>query len=241
MPAIVLPGQPFPDPSYADEEGLLAVTTELTPERILEAYARGIFPWFEERGLVAWFSPDPRMVLEPKALHVGRTLKKSLDRREFDVRLDTAFAEIIVGCARTPRRHERGTWIGPRFIDAYTELHRQGFAHSAEAWRDGKLVGGLYGVSLGGVFFGESMFAKVSGASKAAFAVLVGRLASWGFSMVDCQVRTEHLESLGAEDWPKARFLAALRRALRAPTRVGPWSLDAAPVVAARGGKGAAS
>jgi leucyl/phenylalanyl-tRNA--protein transferase len=237
VPTIVLPGQRFPDPCGADEDGLVAVTTELTPDRIIEAYERGVFPWFERRGLVAWFSPDPRMVLEPESLHVGRTLRKTLARGSFDIRLDTAFREVILRCARTPRRHERGTWIGPRFIDAYAELHRQGLAHSAEAWQEGRLVGGLYGVSLGGVFFGESMFSTVPDASKAAFSTLVSQLLEWGFRLVDCQVYSRHLASLGATEWPRDEFLRALAPAVALPARIGPWRLEPAVAAKLSGGK----
>lgn len=229
MPALVLPGQPFPDPSTADESGLLAVTTELTPERIAEAYALGIFPWFERQGVVAWFSPDPRMVLRPGELHVARTLRKTLSRRTFDIRCDTAFRDVVTACAKIPRRHERGTWISPRFIDAYSDLHREGLAHSVEARRDGRLVGGLYGVALGGTFFGESMFASEPDASKAAFATLVRQLDAWGFDLVDCQIYTEHLESLGAAEWARDRFLRELAVSVRRPTRRGPWTLEPGP------------
>jgi len=215
---------------------MVAVTSELTPDRIVEAYAQGVFPWFERRGLVAWFSPDPRMVLRPEELHVGRTLRKTLARGTFQIRLDTAFREVIVACARTPRRHEHGTWIGPRFIDAYVELHRQGLAHSAEAWSSGRLVGGLYGVSLGAVFFGESMFSKAPDASKVAFATLVSQLAAWGFSVIDCQIYSRHLASLGATEWPRERFLAALVPAVRRPGRTGPWRLEPGAAATLSGG-----
>lgn len=233
----MLPGQRLPDPREADEDGLVAVTTELTPERIVEAYGRGIFPWFERRGLVAWFSPDPRMVLTPRDLHIGRTLRKTLLRGTFQIRLDTAFREVIVACAATPRRHEQGTWIGPRFVDAYVELHRQGLAHSAEAWRNGRLVGGLYGVSLGSVFFGESMFSTAADASKAAFATLVAQLGVWEFALIDCQIYSRHLASLGAVEWPRERFLSALEKAASAPSRVGPWRLENAPAATLFGGE----
>jgi leucyl/phenylalanyl-tRNA--protein transferase len=226
MTSLIVPGRAFPHPREADEHGLLAVTTELTADRIVEAYTRGIFPWFERRGLVAWFSPDPRMVLLPDDLHVARTLRKTLARGTFEIRLDTAFASVVKACAVTPRKHERGTWIGPRFRDAYADLHERGLAHSAEAWRGGKLVGGLYGVSLGRVFFGESMFAKEADASKAAFATLIAQLRAWGFRMIDCQVYTEHLESLGAREWPRDRFLHVLAGAVREPGRPGPWTLE---------------
>src|SRR5262245_24264954 len=166
------------------------------------------------------------MVLKPKDLHVGRTLRKTLARGTFEIRLDTAFREVIVACAKTPRRHEQGTWIGPRFIDAYEDLHRQGLAHSAEAWMNGRLVGGLYGVSLGAAFFGESMFSTVSDASKAAFATLVGQLDAWRFALVDCQVYSRHLASLGAREWPRDAFLKAVASAVRKPRRPGPWRLE---------------
>ena len=227
MTSLIVPGQAFPHPREADDDGLLAVTTELTADRIVEAYTRGIFPWFEKRGLVAWFSPDPRMVLLPDDFHVARSLRKTLVRARFEIRLDTAYSAVVKACASTPRKHERGTWIGPRFRDAYTELHERGLAHSAEAWRDGRLVGGLYGVALGGAFFGESMFAKEADASKAAFATLVAQLRAWSFRMIDCQVYTEHLESLGAREWPRDRFLGLLADSLRDPGRPGPWRLDA--------------
>ena len=237
MPTIVLPGQRLPDPRLADEDGLVAVTSELTPDRIVEAYTRGVFPWFERRGLVAWFSPDPRMVLEPAGLHVGRTLRKTLARATFDIRFDTAFRETILACARTPRRHEHGTWIGPRFIDAYVELHRQGLAHSAEAWRGGRLVGGLYGVSLGAAFFGESMFSKVPDASKVAFATLVSQLRDWEFALIDCQIYSRHLASFGAREWPREAFLGALAAAVARPGRVGPWRLEPASAAKLSGGQ----
>lgn len=237
MPTIVLPGQRFPDPHLADEDGLLAVTSELTPDRVVEAYARGVFPWFERRGLVAWFSPDPRMVLEPGGLHVGRTLRKTLARGTFDIRLDTAFHEVIRACARTPRRYEPGTWIGPRFVDAYVELHRQGLAHSAEAWRGGRLVGGLYGVALGGAFFGESMFSTATDASKAAFATLAEQLHAWGFKLIDCQIYSRYLASFGAQEWPREAFLAALSVAVALPGRVGPWRLESTATARLSGGK----
>ena len=226
MPSLVLPGQPFPHPRNADENGLLAVTTELTADRIAEAYASGIFPWFEKRGLIAWFSPDPRMVLLPDELHVARSLRRTFARRTFEIRLDTAFRDVVIACAKIPRRHGRGTWISPRFIDAYVDLHGKGLAHSAEAWRGGKLAGGLYGVSLGKVFFGESMFAREADASKAAFATLVAQLRAWDFALIDCQVHTEHLESLGAREWPRETFLRALTAGVMDSPRIGRWALD---------------
>jgi leucyl/phenylalanyl-tRNA--protein transferase len=216
----------FPPPEGADPSGLVAVGGDLSPERLLAAYAVGIFPWpLVERPLL-WFSPDPRMVLRPHELVVSRSLRKTLRRGVFEVRLDTAFERVVRRCAEIPRRGEAGTWITDDMAEAYTRLHELGFAHSAEAWQDGVLVGGLYGVSLGASFFGESMFADRDDASKAAFAVLAAQLAAWRFDLIDCQVHTDHLARFGAREWSRKRFLAALRRSLEAPTRRGAWKLD---------------
>lgn len=217
----------FPDPEEADESGLLAVGGDLRPERLLLAYASGIFPWYDDDLPILWHSPDPRMVLEVERLHVPRSLAKRLRRPPYDLHLDTAFADVLDGCARTPRADHDGTWITAEMREAYVRLHELGFAHSAEAWQEGTLVGGLYGVSLGAVFFGESMFALAPDASKMAFVALVQQLARWGFRLVDCQVYTEHLARFGAELWPRPRFLAALRDAVRLPTRRGRWTWDA--------------
>jgi len=220
----------FPPPDGADPSGLVAVGGDLSPERLLAAYAVGIFPWpLVERPLL-WFSPDPRMVLRPRELVVSRSLRKTLRRGVYEVRLDVAFERVVRRCAEIPRRGEAGTWITADMAAAYVRLHELGFAHSAEAWQDGVLVGGLYGVSLGAAFFGESMFADRPDASKVAFAVLVGQLAGWQFDLIDCQVHTDHLARFGAREWSRRRFLAALRRSLEAPTRRGPWKLDAHPV-----------
>jgi leucyl/phenylalanyl-tRNA--protein transferase len=167
------------------------------------------------------------MVLVPGELHVSRSLAKALRRRAFRVTLDAAFERVIDACAAAPRRQGDGTWITPEMRAAYARLHAQGFAHSVEAWEGDALVGGLYGVALGGCFFGESMFARRSDASKVAFATLVAQLVRWGFDLIDCQMHTAHLERLGAREWPRARFLRALRRALAAGTRRGAWRLDA--------------
>lgn len=214
---------PFPDPESADAHGLLAYGGDLSPERLLAAYAQGVFPWFDEPP-VLWFSPDPRAVLEPERLVVNRTLAKNLRRGRYAVRADTAFGEVIRACASVPRAGQQGTWIGPEMIEAYEELHRLGFAHSVEAWREGTLVGGIYGVSLGGAFFGESMFARSSDASKVALVHLVRRLQAWRFDFLDCQVGNPHTTRLGARPWPRAEFLAALDEALDRPTRRGPWT-----------------
>jgi leucyl/phenylalanyl-tRNA--protein transferase len=162
-------------------------------------------------------------------LVVSRSLRRTIRRRPFRLTLDTAFTEVMTGCATVPRRGQDGTWITPGMIDSYGELFRRGVAHSVEAWRDGTLVGGLYGLSLGAAFFGESMFARAPDASKVAFVALVEQLRAWGIPLVDCQVYTEHLASLGAREWPRRDFLAALRAALDRPTRLGPWRFDEAP------------
>jgi len=216
----------FPHPDLAEDNGLLAVGGDLSPKRLLLAYAHGIFPWYEDGLPILWHSPDPRTVLVIDALHVPRSLRKTLRRGRLDLRLDTAFAAVIEGCAAAARPDQDGTWITHDMIDAYVRLHELGFAHSAEAWIDGSLTGGLYGVSLGRVFFGESMFTKVNDASKAAFVTLVEQLRRWGLSLVDCQMHTDHLARFGAVDWPRARYLAQLARLVDGPTRRGRWRLD---------------
>jgi len=214
---------PFPDPRAADETGLLAFGGDLCAERLLAAYSSGIFPWYDEDPIL-WFSPDPRMVLPLDALHVSRSLGKRIRSARFEVRFDTAFERVVAGCAAVKRIGQRGTWITPDMQAAYGELHRLGFAHSVESWRGGRLVGGLYGVSLGAAFFGESMFALEPDASKVALVALVERLRAWRFALIDCQVHTHHLESLGAEEWSRDRFLDLLPSALAAPTHVGAWT-----------------
>jgi leucyl/phenylalanyl-tRNA--protein transferase len=214
----------FPPPEKADRSGLLAVGGDLTPERLLSAYARGIFPWYSAGQPILWHSPNPRFVLEPDKLHVGKSLRKTLKAGTYEVRYDTAFADVITACGQAPRPGQDGTWITGEMRDAYVELHRLGFAHSVEAWADGELKGGLYGVSLGAAFFGESMFARAPDASKVAFSTAVERFKGWGFHFIDCQVETEHLARFGAEHWPRRRFLDALATALREPTRRGPWT-----------------
>jgi leucyl/phenylalanyl-tRNA--protein transferase len=199
---------------------------DLRPERLVAAYAAGIFPWYSEETPILWHSPDPRTVLRPTELTVARSLGKTLRRGTYEVTLDTAFRRVIEGCARARRPEQEGTWINEDMIEAYVELHRRGLAHSAEAWKDGELAGGLYGVSLGAAFFGESMFAAQPDASKVAFVTLVKQLAAWGIALVDCQVHTDHLERFGAVATPRAHFLAALAQALEEETRLGPWRLE---------------
>lgn len=200
----------------------------MRPERLLTAYTRGIFPWYSEGLPILWHCPDPRFVLEPSKLHVPRSLEKALRRGTYEVRLDTAFEQVIDRCARIRRPGQQGTWITREMRAAYVELHRLGFAHSAESWSGGELEGGLYGVSLGSVFFGESMFALAPDASKVAFVTLVRQLVRWNFNLIDCQQQTEHLARFGAESWPRRRFLAELKRGLQAPSRRGRWSLEPA-------------
>jgi leucyl/phenylalanyl-tRNA--protein transferase len=217
----------FPRPDLAEPSGLLAVGGDLRPERLVLAYASGIFPWYSQRSPILWHSPDPRMVLRAGDLVVSRSLAKTMRRGTYLVRFDTAFREVIEACAAAPRPGQDGTWITRAMIEAYVELHEKGLAHSAEAWRDGELCGGLYGVSLGGAFFGESMFARAPDASKVAFATLVPQLSRWGIDLIDCQVHTDHLARFGAVEWPRSTFLAALAAALEKPTRMGRWCLDA--------------
>ncbi|NVJ05411.1 leucyl/phenylalanyl-tRNA--protein transferase [Myxococcus sp. AM001] len=218
----------FPPPERADTSGVVAVGGDLRPERLLAAYARGIFPWYSEGDPILWHSPDPRFVLTPDALHAGRSLRKTMARGVYEVRYDTAFRRVITECSRVPRPGQAGTWITEEMMEAYVTLHEAGFAHSVEAWAQGELKGGLYGVSLGAAFFGESMFALAPDASKVAFVTSAERFQGWGFQLIDCQVETEHLARFGAENWPRRRFLAALARALKEPTRRGKWTEAAA-------------
>jgi leucyl/phenylalanyl-tRNA--protein transferase len=215
----------FPDPSLAEEDGILAVGGDLSPERLLLAYAQGIFPWFNEGSPILWWSPDPRLVLFPSELHVSASLARTLRRGRFRVTADAAFGQVIRGCSRTSRPGQDGTWITGEMIAAYEELHRLGYAHSFEAWSGDALAGGLYGVSLGGAFFGESMFSDQPDASKVAFVRSVEFLAGHGVELVDCQVRTEHLVRLGAREVPRTRFLDRLEELLVKPTLRGRWEL----------------
>jgi leucyl/phenylalanyl-tRNA---protein transferase len=223
----------FPPPEHA-EQGLLAVGGDLRPERLVAAYQQGIFPWYSEGEPIWWHSPDPRFVLEPARMHVPRSLAKVIAHRPFEIRFDTHFREVMERCGQRKRPGQRGTWITRDMLVGFTRLHQQGLAHSAEAWLDGKIVGGLYGVSLGDVFFGESMFAEVDDASKVAFVALVRWLARQGVELVDSQVHTPHLERFGAESWPRERYLARLKELVYRPNRVGPWSIDAADPALAR-------
>jgi len=214
---------PFPDARRASKDGLLAYGGDLEPERLLAAYAQGIFPWYD-RPPILWFSPDPRVVLPPERLRINRTLARTLRRRPYTVRFDSAFRAVVEGCAQAPRPGQEGTWITPDMIEAYSALHELGFAHSVESWRGDELVGGIYGVSIGAAFFGESMFARASDASKVALVHLVRHIEALGFRFLDCQAPTPQTTRLGAIPWPRAGFLDALDRALEVPTLYGRWS-----------------
>jgi leucyl/phenylalanyl-tRNA---protein transferase len=220
-------GDPFPEVerALAEPNGLLAAGADLSLPRLLEAYRSGIFPWFANDQPILWWSPDPRTVLFPSEMKVSRSLARTMRNTRFEVRADTAFDEVIEGCRR-PRRGESGTWISAEMAAAYGALHRAGFAHSVEAWLEGDLVGGLYGVALGRAFFGESMFTRVSNASKVALVALARQLAQWGFGVIDCQMNTAHLASFGAREIPRAEFTRRLRELVHyAPVPV-PWRLE---------------
>lgn len=216
----------FPPPTRSTSEGIVAVGGDFQAERLLLAYSTGIFPWPMKGYPLLWFSPDPRFVLLPSHAHVPRSLRKRMRKSPYEIKTDTAFGEVIRACGQVERPGQDGTWVTPELMRGYEELFAQGIAHSVEAWHEGELVGGLYGVSLGSVFFGESMFAIAPDASKVAFATLLGNLVRWGFAMVDCQVHTEHLERFGADDWPRDLFLQVLQKCLTAPTKRGPWTLE---------------
>jgi leucyl/phenylalanyl-tRNA---protein transferase len=213
----------FPPPHLASEEGLLAVGGDLTQKRLLLAYRMGIFPWFSNNEPILWWSPDPRLVLYPHEIKISKTLKKIIKKEVFKVTMDLAFNEVINQCAQVRLKKNQGTWIIEDIIEAYCQLHESGFAHSVEVWRQGELAGGLYGVSLGKCFFGESMFTRISNASNIALFKLVEYLKKLSFDMIDCQVATEHLTRFGARQIPRIRFLNQLEKSLRAPTRKGKW------------------
>lgn len=231
MPIYQLHRQPvFPDPRLADPSGLLGVGGDLTPERLLEAYRTGIFPWYSQGQPILWWSPDPRMVLFVDELKVGRSLRKRLRQRPFRLTMDTAFDDVVDACSSVPRPGQDGTWITPAIRDGYHALHELGHAHSVEAWdADDTLVGGLYGVAVGRTFAGESMFAAADDASKVAFVALVRQLKRWGTPLVDCQMHTPHLERFGAREIPRDDFLSRLETLTTAPMHIGPWQFDGDP------------
>lgn len=213
----------FPSPEEAEADGLLAVGGDLRVKRLLLAYHFGIFPWYSEKSPILWWSPDPRLILEPKDLKVSKSLNKVIKKGIFKITLDQAFDEVIRGCAKVKRPDGKGTWIVSDMISAYCRLHRFGFAHSVESWFEGELVGGVYGVSLGKVFFGESMFYKRKNASKVALVYLVRLLQTWDFDMVDCQVTTANLLRFGARGISRSQFLKRLSKAIKYPTLRGRW------------------
>jgi leucyl/phenylalanyl-tRNA--protein transferase len=227
---------PFPAPNRAlkSPNGLLAAGADLSPARLLEAYRKGIFPWFSEGDPILWWSPDPRMVLMPEDIRVSRSLSKVLRNREYEIRSDSAFAEVARACA-APRHGADGTWITASMLDAYLELHRQGYAHSVETWIDGALAGGLYGVAIGRMFYGESMFSRIADASKIALVYLARQLARWNFGMIDCQMNTAHLASLGAREIPRYEFEKQLAKLVDYDMRdpgsdVPVWRFDFEPI-----------
>ena len=215
----------FP-PVHLAEDGLLALGGDLRPERLLLGYTQGIFPWYAENLPILWHSPDPRMIMTTRDLVIQRSLRKQIKRKPYRLTMDTAFAEVLAGCAEVPRPGQNGTWLIPEMMVAYTKLHELGFAHSVEAWQGDALVGGLYGVSLGSAFFGESMFARATDASKIAFAASVRQLDAWRIGLIACQVHTAHLERFGAYEVPRQAYLEMLTVALDAPTRRGTWELE---------------
>jgi leucyl/phenylalanyl-tRNA--protein transferase len=219
----------FPSPQLAPKEGLLAVGGDLSRERLLLAYRMGIFPWYSRYEPILWWSPDPRLVLYPGELRVSRSLQKTIKKGLFRVTLDQAFEAVITACAQSRTSADEGTWIVEEMIDAYCNLHESGFAHSVEAWREDELVGGLYGVSLGRCFFGESMFTHISNASKVAFVALVKHLQALNFYLIDCQVTTPHLLKFGAREIPRARYLNELDKSLKPSTLKGQWSFAGPP------------
>jgi len=226
---------PFPPVQSAlkDPNGLLAAGADLSSKRLLDAYRHGIFPWFSEGDPILWWSPDPRMILFPAELKISRSLGKVLRNRSYETRFDSAFDEVLAGCA-APRKGAPGTWISDAMIEAYRSLQRLGYAHSVETWIDGKLAGGLYGVAMGRVFFGESMFSRSRDASKIALAALVAHLESAGFGLIDCQMHTRHLETLGAREIPRRRFSRLLEELVNYPHSPGSWSGASAAQVQCR-------
>ena len=227
MPVFLLSDEiAFPSPHLASKEGLLAVGGDLSQKRLLMAYRMGIFPWFSDNEPIMWWSPDPRLVLFPEEVRISKTLKKIIKKKKFQVTMDTAFVQVINHCAQVRLQNNQKTWIVKEMIDAYCQLYEAGFAHSVETWHKGELAGGLYGVSLGRCFFGESMFTQVSNASNIALVKLVEHLVSFSFDMIDCQVTTEHLIRFGAREIARSRFLDQLKASMKKPTLRGNWALE---------------
>lgn len=221
------PGSPFPpvEEALTEPDGLLAAGGDLSASRLITAYQQGIFPWFNQGDPVLWWSPDPRMVLFPSELKISRSLRKTLKNGHYQIRMDTAFRQVMQACA-APRRQQTGTWIHPGMVEAYTQLHEMGLAHSVETWVDNELAGGLYGVAQGRMFFGESMFSHKPDASKIALVHLVKQLAYWQFGMIDCQMKTAHLASLGAREIPRKEFGQKLKELINCSMPVRKWEFD---------------
>ena len=213
----------FPPAEEAEADGLLAVGGDLTKKRLLAAYRQGIFPWYEVGQPILWWCPDPRLVLFPEDLKISRSLGKVLRKEEFEIRFDSSFENVIKACANVRTDHGKGTWIIPEMQQAYTELHQEGYAHSVESWLNGELVGGLYGISLGQCFFGESMFSTVNDSSKVALVALAEFSKQVGIKIIDCQMTTQHLLSLGAQEIDRKSFLRKLNQYLEKPDIKGSW------------------
>jgi leucyl/phenylalanyl-tRNA--protein transferase len=214
----------FPNPEDANVDGLLAIGGDLRPDRLLLAYEMGLFPWYSPPDPVLWWCPDPRCVLYCKEVKISKSMRNVINRKQFAITYDEAFVEVMKGCRDTPRNGQDGTWISNEVIESYRYLHRLGVAHSVEAWYEGRLVGGLYGLSIGKMFFGESMFSAMSNASKAAFIHLAQALDTLGFELIDCQIYNDHLGTLGARHIPRSTFLSTLAAALQHDTLRGNWA-----------------
>jgi len=219
---------PFPpaENAFRRPNGLLAAGADLSPQRLFDAYSQGIFPWFSEGEPILWWSPNPRMVLFPGELKISRSLAKTLRNKPYEIRVDTSFRAVMEACASAPREGQDGTWINSEMIDAYCHLHELGHAHCVETWMDGELAGGLYGVALGRAFYGESMFKRKTDASKIAFAHLVRQLEAWGFGIIDCQMKTTHLASLGAREISRRELCARLAELVKSKYLVGKWQFS---------------
>ncbi|MBE7526990.1 MAG: leucyl/phenylalanyl-tRNA--protein transferase [Burkholderiales bacterium] len=218
---------PFPplEQALIEPNGLLAAGGNLSPERLISAYRLGIFPWFGQDEMILWWSPDPRMVLFPQEIKISRSLHKVLKKQQHEIRVDSAFTEVMRACA-APRENQAGTWIHDEMVAAYTALHQLGMAHSVETWIEGELVGGLYGVAIGKAFYGESMFSRATDASKIALAHLAKQLENWGFGLIDCQMKTAHLMSMGAREISRSQFSGQLAQLTRLPDHKGKWRFD---------------
>jgi len=234
------PDAPFPDPNLAlrQPDGLLAVGGDLSPPRLLNAYRAGVFPWYSQGQPLLWWSPDPRTVFRTDGVHLSSRFRRQLRGSDWVLRADTAFVQIMTACATAPRPSQDGTWITAPMLDAYSALHHQGHAHSLEVWDGDALVGGIYGVAIGRMFFGESMFSAVSGGSKAALAGLAQVLRGWGWPLIDAQVDNEHLGRMGAEQWPRAEFLKHVALQVQHADAPGPWTsrIGVIPAAALGGG-----